>query len=476
MTTDQRPPDELADLADLMREGQDAWSRSVAVDPAARRRRRRALAITGGVFVAVLLTVTGYVVWALNAPLEAPVVTSSTPQIAAPATAVALPLEGASAISVAGGDDYLGPDAGGLWLTSGTGEARPIASITKLITALVILEAHPLADAVDPGPTIRFDKADHDLYDQYYVRGATIAAMPTGSSMSLHDALATMLIPSASNYADAVSTWAFGSRIAFVSAARDWLARQGLSGTTVVEPTGLDPRNTSTPSDLMAIAKLAAAHPVIASIAATPSLSIPGPGTMFNTNDLLGRAGITGLKTGNLGDGTYALLYTSTLDVGADQPLSVTGVVLGGATRDSVDHSVLVTLGSIRDGFRDVPVATEGREIGSIATSWGSTAQIAIAESASLFTWSDNPITVAVDLDTPRTYADGEVIGKITWSAGPNSVAVDLVVVGDIEPPTDWWRLTHPSEPGRAFLGVERLVRRVQRRPGDRVIVRIAAV
>ncbi|WP_299016513.1 hypothetical protein [uncultured Caulobacter sp.] len=65
-----------------------------------------------------------------------------------------------------------------------------MASVSKIITALVVLEKYPLADASDPGPTITFSKADHDLYDQYYVRGATIAAMPTGTRMSLHDALA----------------------------------------------------------------------------------------------------------------------------------------------------------------------------------------------------------------------------------------------------------------------------------------------
>ena len=152
-----------------------------------------------------------------------------------------------------------------------------MASITKLITAMVILDAKPLADASDPGPTITFDKADHDLYDKYYVMGATIARMPTGSTMSLRDALATMLIPSASNYAEAVSTWAFGSQGAFLDAARRWLAAHGLTGTTIVEPTGISSRNTSTPADLLAIGKLALAHPAIAHIVATPGCRCPAP-------------------------------------------------------------------------------------------------------------------------------------------------------------------------------------------------------
>jgi D-alanyl-D-alanine carboxypeptidase (penicillin-binding protein 5/6) len=449
MTTDHQSPDELADLAELMRHEQEFPARSSRDDATRRRRRRRGLIVTAVVTAIVLGTAGGYVGWALTAPLSAPVITSSTPEVAAPAAAViALPSEGASAISVSGGDAYLGAAASGTWSASGTDEPRSIASISKLITALVVLDAKPLANADDPGPTITFDKADHDLYDKYYVMGATIAAMPTGSSMSQRDALSTMLIPSASNYAEAVSTWAFGSQSAFLNATRRWLAAQGLTGTTIVEPTGISPRNTSTPADLLAIGKLAAANPAIAKIVATRSLSLPGPGGMSNTNDLLGSDGITGLKTGNLGEGSYSLLYTASLDVGTGEPLSVTGVVLGGQSRQSVNVSVLSLLDSIRGGFHEVPLSTAGQQVGSYSTPWGATARMVVAENSSIFTWSDTAITSTMDTTTPTAYEDGEVVGSITWNAGPNTVTAAVEVEGTIRPPTAWWRLTHPSELG----------------------------
>ncbi|MDR7188319.1 D-alanyl-D-alanine carboxypeptidase (penicillin-binding protein 5/6) [Microbacterium sp. BE35] len=421
-----------------------------SVDPEGRRRRRRIGWIVTAIVLVVLLAVpSGYVWWALTAPVSAPLVETHEPPVTVPAAAaVALPSTGASAIAVAGGDEYLGAEASGIWATSGTSEPQSIASITKLITALVILERHPLAGAADPGPTITFSKADHDLYDQYYVRGATIAAMPTGSSMSLHDALATMLIPSASNYAEAVSTWAFGSQGAFRGAAQRWLAANGLTGTTIVEPTGLDARNTSTPADLIALGKLAAANPVIASIVATRSLALPGPGAMQNTNDLLGSNGITGLKTGNLGEGTYNLLFTASVPVGTAQPLSVTGVVLGGFTRANVDHDVMTLIDSIRAGFHEVPLAKRDQPVGTITTRWGASAQIVVSDYATIFTWSDTPIAVEMTTTTPKTYTDGEEVGSITWTAGPNTVTVPIEIDGAIVPPTDSWRLTHPGELG----------------------------
>lgn len=420
------------------------------IDPAVRRRRRRrGLIITAAIVVLLLAVPGGYVGWALTAPVDPPAVTVHAPPVpVGEAFASTTPASAASAISIAGADDYLGGAASGTWSSTGTADPLPIASITKLITALVILDAAPLASVTDPGPTITFSEADHDLYDVYYVQGATIAPMPAGTSMSLYDALAVMLIPSASNYAEALSSHVFGSRSAFLGATRDWLASHGLTATTVTEPTGISPSNVSTPADLLAIAKLAAANPAIARIVATSSVSVPGGGVQLTTNALLGTAGITGLKTGNLGEGTHNLLYTATLDVGTADPLAVTGVILGGFSREAVNAEVIGVLDSIRSGFHQVPVATEGQEIGSLTTPWGSSARLVIGEDATILTWSDTPIERTMDIEDQPAYGDGAVVGSVTWTAGPNTVTVPMEIAGNIEPPTEWWRITHPSELG----------------------------
>lgn len=452
MTAPNQPTDGLSDFAELLTHEQEFTSPRDRIDPEVRRaRRRRGLIITAVCVVLLLAASGGYIGWALTAPVDPPAVITRPPQApTVDAASVAVIPAAASAISISGADEYLGEGASGIWSSTGTGEPLPIASITKLVTALVILDAVPLASADDPGPTITFDKSDHDLYDRYYVQGATIAPMPTGTSMSLHDALAAMLIPSASNYAEALSSRIFGSQRAFLGATRDWLSAHGLTGTTITEPTGISPRNTSTPADLLAIGKLAAAHPAIAQIVATASISLPGAGQLYNTNGLLGTAGITGLKTGTLGEGTYSLLYTATLDVGAAAPLAVTGVVLGGSSRESVNVSVIATLDSIRAGFNELPVAASGEKVGTISTPWGSTAELVIGEAAAILTWSDTPIVVTMDIETPPTYRDGTVVGSITWTAGPNTVTAPVEIAGSIDPPSEWWRLTHPSDLGSA--------------------------
>lgn len=415
-----------------------------------RRRRRRNGWIAAGITTAIVLGAPGgYAAWALTAPLRPAAGEVSIPPAPVPPTPVDIGFtaDGSAALSVAGAEAYLGSAAAGVWMVEGGDDPRPIASITKVITALVVLDAYPIADG-DRGPTLTFDGDDHALYDAYFVRDATIAPMPIGSSLSLRDALATMLIPSASNYAEAIAVWAFGSVSSFRAAADRWLTANGLERTSVVEPTGLDPRNTSTPSDLIALGRIAAAHPTVAAIAATPSLNLPGPGAMANTNSLLGQSGITGLKTGTLDDSGANLLYTATVDVGLPEPLSVVGVALGGSSQRGVAASVLGVLQRLADGFHVTAVAQHGQQLGIYTTAWGSSVRVVLAKGASLRTWSDTPIAVTGDVREPRDWTDGEVLGEITWTAGPESVTVPVVLDGDIEPPSEWWRLTHPGEIG----------------------------
>ncbi|MFW8746260.1 hypothetical protein, partial [Mesorhizobium japonicum] len=77
---------------------------------------------------------------------------------------------------------------------------------------------------------------------------------------------------------------------------------------------GIDDRDRSTPSDMIALGKLAEANPVIASIVSQGSLAVSSPAITgidtSNTNTLLGEYGVDGIKTGTLDAGSD-LLYSS---------------------------------------------------------------------------------------------------------------------------------------------------------------------
>ena len=444
------PSDELSEFSALLLR---ASEQNEGIDPddperiARRRRRRRKGRIVALVATAVVLALVGtYVLFALTAPVGAARAAIHPPGVPHPAVAaIVLPQFGEAAVSVAGADDYLGPSAAGVFASRGGNAPLPMASISKLITAMVVLDAKPLG-ASGTGPRITFGKADAALYDKYYLLDATIAAMPAGSSMSEHDALETMLVVSACNYAEAISDWAFGSNGAFLAATNRWLAAHGLTGTTMVEPTGIDARNTSTPSDLIALGKLAMTDPAIVSIVSKTSLDVPSLAGMPNTNDILGVDGVDGIKTGTLNDNFSNLLFSAEITVGVPVPLRVVGVMLGAPDRPSVDAAVHALIGSIASGFHDDTLATQGDAVGSYSTPWGSTARIVLADDASVTTWSSTPITSRMKTVTLTTGADGTKVGSVTWTAGTKTVTVPLVLHGRIQPPTAWWRLTHPFE------------------------------
>lgn len=442
-----RPRDGISQLTQLMRDAEpvDRVRTRSPVDPERQTRRRRRAAIT--TFVAIVVVVAlgaGYAYLTLTAPVGAASSAFTRPTVATPpAVSYALPSDGEMAVSVTGAEDYTGAPSNGILASSGGNGALPIASITKLITAMVVLDAKPLGSS-GQGPTITFDKADHDLYDKYYLLNATIAAMPTGSTMSEHDAIETMLVVSACNYADAVSTWAFGSPAAFLSAAKRWLTKHGMTSTKLVEATGIDDHDVSTPTDLIALGKLAEADPVIASIVSQTSLKVPGLGDAANTNDLLGTDGITGIKTGTLGGSN--LLFSASVPVGTPHNLSVVGVILQGDNKTSADAAVTDLIDSIKAGFHQVVLGDNDQDVGSYSTPWGSKARVVLGSSATVLTWSNTPITSTMTTTTLKTGRSGSKVGTITWTAGTTTVSVPVVLSGSIAAPTASWRLSHPQD------------------------------
>ncbi|GAB3605842.1 hypothetical protein GCM10027413_12510 [Conyzicola nivalis] len=443
--------DDYGDLADMFERSQVETYRPDTTDPEylrkRGRRRRRRLIAAGIVFLVFAAAVGTYLPLTLLAPVAATPAAFAEPPIEQPA-AVAFPGQPAlaTAISVTGADEFpatAGTD--GILNATGGNEARSIASISKVISALVILEAKPLSPG-ENGPTLNFGEAENDTYDKYYVLGATIAPMKIGSSMTQREALAMMLMVSASNYAEVTSTWALGSQANFRGATNRWLDKNGLTGTTIVEPTGIDPRNASTPTDLIAIARLAMANPVVAELVGTKSLQIGSLGWQQNRNSVLGIDGINGIKTGTLEEAGSCLLFSSVIDVGLDAPITIVGVVLGSANSAVAGDVARGLIGTVKSGFHHVPLLTSGQELGDYVTPWDDTARIVAGEGATVLTWSDTPVTATSTIEPVGIAESGTEVGSITYTAGARTVTVPLELSGEINGPGGWWRVTHPRE------------------------------
>ncbi len=181
-----------------------------------------------------------------------------------------------------------------LWRRGAT-RTRPIASLTKLMTALLTTEQ------LGPRDLVRIPRiAD-------WVPGSRMGGLRPGRHVRVEALLAGLLLASGNDAAMTLAVAAAGSEDAFVGQMNQRARDLGLTCTHFADPHGLDIRNRSCPADLAALALRAMEQPRIAAIARRRFVRVwPGSGrklTLRTTNPLVraGYPGAIGLKTGYTG-------------------------------------------------------------------------------------------------------------------------------------------------------------------------------
>jgi serine-type D-Ala-D-Ala carboxypeptidase (penicillin-binding protein 5/6) len=397
------------------------------------RRRRIVISIISLFVLAILF----YLPLTLLAPVPTTVaVKASYSAPVTPTQTLDLPSYGDSAIAAVGYP--------GLLASGGGSTPLPIASITKIITALVVLQKAPLGVA-DTGPSIPFTAADAALMKSYAARDGDVYPIRVGGTMTERDVLTIALVPSANNYARALADWAYGSEANFLPVARAWLTSHGLTSTTLTDCTGLNPQNTSTPTDLIALGKLALANPLISQLIATQTTTLPVVGTIKNTNLLLGNVGIDGIKTGTLNSAGASLLFSSRLKLGG-HVITLVGVVLDGPNHPTIDAAIASLVTAARQGFHLVTLATKGQRFADYRTAWGDHATAVATRSVSVVVWGGTPISAQISADSLRPSRKGVVVGLASFTAGTQRVTVPLGLGTKLDGPDPGWRLGHPGE------------------------------
>ena len=227
-----------------------------------------------------------------------------------------------------------------LWESNGL-EPRPIASITKVMTAVVFLEQEP-------------DLTRDVVISRRDVRRASTTYLRRRERISLRDLMHLALVASdnaAARTLARVSPWGTAG---FVERMNRRAAELGLASTTFVDPAGLSEQNLSSAYDLSRLIVYASEYPPVARILRTTSYRARTSRrwlTVRNTNRLLrGRFVIYGGKTGYIDESGYCLATVVKLP-GSD-PLAV--VVLGARSNS----------GRFREARRLINwVSTQGRSL-----------------------------------------------------------------------------------------------------------------
>ncbi|MFI1015232.1 D-alanyl-D-alanine carboxypeptidase family protein [Streptomyces sp. NPDC020965] len=268
-----------------------------------------------GTVAALLLTVLGG--WVIGTERDRAAAGEPPPVTAGGTGTLSLPWPKSGQASVT----YTGSGRSG---SSGAQKPVPIASVTKVMTAHVILADHPLRDG-ETGPLITVDQ---QAADESFSGVESTVPVEAGRQLSQRQLLEMLLLPSGNNVARLLARWDAGSESAFVAKMNRAAADLGMKNTTYSDASGFAPTTTSTSDDQLRLARQVMRDKAFRAIVATREVAIGGvTGTIANTNKLLGTSGVIGGKTGSSTPAGGALMWAATDGQGAKAGL-ILGVVL----------------------------------------------------------------------------------------------------------------------------------------------------
>ncbi len=387
--------------------------------------------------LAVLALVVVYVVAMTIWPLHevAPRITAvESRSITAPASAMSWPEQGSGAVGVGHVGEVAASDT----------TMVPIASIGKLLSALLVLDRMPLSLG-ESGPDFHFTQRDRNDYHQYLWRSESALDVPVGGTLSQYQVLQGSLIGSANNYADRLVREIWGSAEVYRAAAAEWLNDRGLDGITLVDYDSVSANNVANPAAVIRLGEIAMANPVIREIVGTPAVVLPGAGLVENTNLLLGEGGITGVKTGTLRS-NFHLVASKDVEI-AGTRVQLFAATLQQASREQRDAVIRELFAQLEEEVRaQISTIRAGTVVGTVTTEWGETSQAITASDIRTVLWNTAVARIQTDLSISWDLANVHSVGTHTAIGPLGANGSEVVLEEPLSGPGIWWRLTHPLQ------------------------------
>lgn len=350
------------------------------------------------------------------------------------------PVQGQAALEVAGV---------GLMRAHDAEQPQPIASVTKVMTAFVVLHDHPLAPSAS-GPEIVVTPADVVLYRADRKSGQSTARVAQGEVLSERQALEGMLLPSANNLATLLADWDAGSEEAFVEKMNAEAQALGMSRTRYADASGLSTLTVSTALDQLRLASAALEVTTLAQIMGQRQAELPVAGTVVNLDGLLGSHGITGGKTGYTSAAGGCFVFAARIRRDG-QSLPAIGAVLGQPS--SVEHpldaafsSAAALLDSARRQLVSLRAVLRGRMLGRLRSVWDRPVVIRSGRVPDLLGWSGARLRIRslIPRHLRAPLRARQVVGTLLVRFPRHRVRIRVVTGRGLPKPSLGWRLTHP--------------------------------
>ncbi|MFJ5233221.1 hypothetical protein ACIQBJ_25420 [Kitasatospora sp. NPDC088391] len=328
--------------------------------------------------------------------------------------------------------------------SSGEEKAVPIASVTKVMNAYLILQAHPLKKG-QTGPVITVDK---QAAQESANADESKVTLTEGQQISQYEALEMLMLPSANNVARLLARWDSGSEDAFVKKMNDTAAKLGMANTVYADPAGYNADTKSTAKDQLKLAAQVMKDDIFRQVVAEPDTRFNGQ-RVFNTNGLLGKNGNIGVKTGSSTPAQSAFMWAAVKDIGGVKRTLIGVTLSQPATKEEpslvraaqpVSQKINV---AAQEALTGQTLAKQGQVVGRVDDGLGGSVPLIATKDLTVAGWSG--ITARLTMTPIGTLAHtlpaGTQVGTLSAGDGEDRVEVPVTLQTDLAPPSIGSRL-----------------------------------
>ncbi|EGX60469.1 D-alanyl-D-alanine carboxypeptidase [Streptomyces zinciresistens K42] len=339
----------------------------------------------------------------------------------------------------AAGQAALDVDGIGTFGSSGERKPVPIASVAKVMTAYVVLRDRPLKSGAE-GPKIKIDRAAEDQSD---AGQESTVKVTEGDSISQREALESILIASANNVARLLARWNAGSEKAFVAKMNAAADDLGMTDTKYTDPSGLNDTTVSTAVDQVKLARAAMKEPAFREVAGMMSYDDYKGLNHSNWNQLVGRNGVVGIKTGTTTSALGNLVFAAKKEIGGETRMIVGAVVRqpAGGPENTILSAALSggdrLIRAAQGALKTATILKKGDVVGSVDDGLGGRTPVVVTKDVTAVGWSGLKVRLTFASDeVPRTAKAGTKVGTLTVGDGSSgAVKVPVALKDDLVEP-----------------------------------------
>ncbi|MET9180266.1 D-alanyl-D-alanine carboxypeptidase [Kitasatospora aureofaciens] len=330
--------------------------------------------------------------------------------------------------------------------SSGQETPAPIASVTKVMNAYLILQKYPLKKG-ESGPKIMVDPQAAQESGNSDESRVTLTA---GQELTEYQALELLMLPSANNVARLLARFHSGSEEAFVKQMNDTAAKLGMTNTIYADPAGFNADTKSTAKDQLKLAEQVMKDDIFRQIVSTPDTTFNNV-KISNTNNLINpKTGVIGVKTGSSTPAGGCLMWAAYKEIGGVKRM-ILGVTLGQqATSPNPGDGILPTVLKVsgkqiqaaQNGLTGQTVVKKGDVVGTVDDGLGG--KVPVVATKDLVVAGFPGVTGTITLDpTPLHHNEkaGKEVGSLRVGSGDGKSEVPVALQSDLNPPSIQSRL-----------------------------------